>query len=151
MVIFDLICLNGHRFEGWFADLTDLEAQLAGGGLICPICGDENVARRPSTFGMVRKRVERRGSKDLAEPEASDLDPETFKAFKKLAELSERLEKDFVDVGAGFASEALKMRYGVAPLRNIRGHSTADEEETLRGEGIEFFKLPMLSRKNTAS
>jgi hypothetical protein len=72
-------------------------------------------------------------------------------AFKKLLELSDKLEKDFVDVGANFTAEALKMHYGAAPARNIRGHSTADEEKTLRSEGIEFFKLPMLSRKSPAS
>ncbi len=35
------------------------------------------------------------------------------------------------------------MHYGVAPERNIRGSSTAQEEETLRQEGIAYFKLPL--------
>jgi hypothetical protein len=71
--------------------------------------------------------------------------------MRKLAELSDRLEREFVDVGASFAAEALKMHYGASPSRNIRGHSTAEEEKTLRNEGIEFFKLPMISRKDPVS
>jgi hypothetical protein len=157
MVIFDLICLNGHRFEGWFADLTDLEAQLADGRLTCPVCGDENVTRRPSTFGLVRSRPSPPRERTFGQPKGSKAEGASaeelaaLRAFKTLAELTDRLEKDFVDVGAGFATEALKIRYGVTPARNIRGHSTANEEETLKSEGVEFFKLPMLTRKSPVS
>ncbi|MDR0547837.1 MAG: DUF1178 family protein [Deltaproteobacteria bacterium] len=179
MVVFDLICLNGHLFEGWFANLSDFEAQMADGRLNCPICGEENVTRRPSTFGLVRRRAESpregqpgAGNPSLGQnsfPEADQradqrMDPQmgsknmnliqqaaNLLAFRTLSALTERLEKDFVDVGAGFATEALKMRYGAAPSRNIRGYSTADEEETLKNEGIEFFKLPMLNRKKSVS
>jgi hypothetical protein len=154
MVIFDLICLNGHQFEGWFEDLADLEYRLQDGQLTCPVCGMGRVSRRPSTFGMVKKRSEparRPGQADRGEDNAQKLEPKALASLKKLVELTETLEKDFVDVGLGFAAEALKIRYGVSPPRNIRGHSTADEEEILRNEGVEYFKLPMLSRKNIAS
>jgi hypothetical protein len=157
MVIFDLICLNGHQFEGWFADLPELEDRLASGELSCPVCGDVNIARRPSTFGLVRSRpagghpLKRPPVSPRVERDGQELGDGALKAFKKLVELSERLEKDYVDVGTSFTAEALKMHYGAAPARNIRGHSTAAEEETLKSEGIEFFKLPILSRKNTTS
>ncbi|MDR2142648.1 MAG: DUF1178 family protein [Deltaproteobacteria bacterium] len=151
MVIFDLVCLNGHHFEGWFTDLTDLEGQLAEGQIFCPICGDDNVSRRPSTFGLVRARPNSAQVLPEGQAKKPDQDSLAVKAFRKLVELSARLEKDFVDVGSSFTTEALKMHYGVAPTRNIRGNSTPDEEEILRGEGVEFFKLPILSRKNTAS
>jgi hypothetical protein len=36
----------------------------------------------------------------------------------------------------------LKMHYGATESRNIRGVSTTQEEETLKEEGIQFFKFP---------
>ena len=53
------------------------------------------------------------------------------------------LEKNFEDVGANFAKEALKMHYDVTEKRNIRGTSTEAEEEMLKKEDIKFFKLPI--------
>jgi hypothetical protein len=29
MIIFDLACQNGHRFEGWFQSREDFDSQLA--------------------------------------------------------------------------------------------------------------------------
>jgi hypothetical protein len=37
------------------------------------------------------------------------------------------------------------MHYGVVEPRNIRGVSTPKEEETLKSEGIHFFKIPVPS------
>ncbi|MDR2455409.1 MAG: DUF1178 family protein [Deltaproteobacteria bacterium] len=151
MVIFDLICENGHRFEGWFTSLSDLEAQMAGKLLSCPVCGAGNVARRPSTFGLVKSRpAEPPSVPDRAEPEDDGLDSRRemlYEAYSKLREVTKMLEREFDDVGANFSSEALKMHYGAAPKRNIRGMSTSDEERLLEKEGVDFLKVPMLTRK----
>ena len=65
----------------------------------------------------------------------------------ELAALSEKIsdyiDKNFDNVGADFTKEALKMHYGVAEQRNIRGHSTSAEEKILQEEGIPFFKFPI--------
>ena len=149
MLIYDLICARGHRFEGWFSDLEDLEKQLTGKILLCPVCGDENISRRPSTFGLLRSA--------RPEPESAPSPPEQPGAeqfqemIRRWAELSNRLERDFDDVGPNFADEALKMHYGVADRRNIRGMSTEAQEETLKKEGVDFFKMPLLSRKSSSS
>jgi hypothetical protein len=55
------------------------------------------------------------------------------------------VQKNFDNVGADFAEEALKMHYGVSEPRSIRGVSTPKEEETLKSEGINFFKFPVPS------
>ena len=57
--------------------------------------------------------------------------------------MSDFVGTHFEDVGTDFAKEALKMHYQVSEQRNIRGVSTAQEEEVLKQEGIEFFKLPV--------
>ncbi|MDR1050531.1 MAG: DUF1178 family protein [Deltaproteobacteria bacterium] len=146
MIIFDLACSNGHNFEGWFESLADLEAQLNSKALVCPVCNDAVVVRRPSTFGVVRSRPE---PQEAGRREAPG--DRFAEALEHLKALSEALETEFVDVGAGFADEALKIHYGASPRRKIRGLSTGDQEETLRKEGVEFFKVPMLVRKNQLS
>jgi hypothetical protein len=54
------------------------------------------------------------------------------------------------DVGSAFAEEARKIHYKESPERSIRGHTTVDEAESLRDEGIEVLSLPALPLlKNT--
>lgn len=143
MVVYDLICSQGHRFEGWFTGLDDLEDQLGARLIACPVCGDEAISRRPSTFGVVKSgRVE---APAPAPAEAGAENPLEF--VRRWREFSARMEKEFDDVGPKFAEEALKMHYGVADRRNIRGLSTDTQEEMLRKEGVDFFKIPLLTRK----
>jgi len=63
--------------------------------------------------------------------------------YQRLAkEVVEYVKNNSEDVGAGFAAEALKIHYGVAEKRSIRGSATADEEKTLKDEGVDFVKVP---------
>ena len=55
----------------------------------------------------------------------------------------EFVEKNFDNVGADFAKEALKIHYGAAEPRNIRGVSTQEEERVLKEEGIAVMKIPV--------
>lgn len=130
MIIFDLQCSLGHSFEGWFDDSHDFEIQKGQGLLVCPVCNDNQICKMPSTFAI-------KGSQPAVpkEPKAEDL--------AALGEkISEYVQKHFDDVGSEFAREALKMHYGAAEQRNIRGLSTREEEKMLKEEGIPFFKIP---------
>ena len=126
MVVFDLQCERGHGFEGWFDSLEDLEDQVARGLVSCPACGEERVRRVPSGFGIARQR---------GEPDASASARLLGQAFSRF------LRENFEDVGPSFASEALKIHYGVSQPRSIRGVSTSQEEDMLRQEGVSFLKL----------
>ena len=126
MVVFDLKCSRDHAFEGWFDDLKDLEKQSAKGLLECPVCGDKSVRRVPSGFAIAKKS---------AEPSQEDVARMLGNAVVKY------VQNNFEDVGAGFAKEALKIHYGAAESRNIRGVSTPDEEKMLKDEGVSFFKM----------
>lgn len=149
MVVYDLICSQGHQFEGWFADLEDLKRQLAAGDLTCPVCGDPAVNRRPSTFGLIKSNRLEKESPAL--PEAGSRQIPVKELIRHWEEVSRRLENEYDDVGANFSEEALKMHYGVIDRRNIRGMSTESQESLLRKEGVEFYKVPMLTRKNDSS
>jgi hypothetical protein len=148
VLVYDLICSPGHHCEGWFKSLEDVSSLLSRNFLACPVCGDGQISRRPSTFGLVKT--------NRPEPPPAPASPETpgelhpvLEMLKKLADFSSRLEREFDDVGSNFTAEALKMHYGVSERRNIRGHSTEPQEALLREEGVDFFKVPVLTRKNS--
>jgi len=64
--------------------------------------------------------------------------------YRKLAkEVVEYIKKNSEDVGTQFAAEALKIHYGAAEKRSIRGSATEEEEKTLKEEGVGFVKVPM--------
>ncbi len=48
MIVFDLLCSAGHRFEGWFGSAADYDSQRKRRLLSCPTCGVAQVERVPS-------------------------------------------------------------------------------------------------------
>ncbi|MBI9073940.1 MAG: DUF1178 family protein [Desulfatibacillum sp.] len=133
MIIFDLQCINGHAFEGWFDDLESLEDQLARRLVNCPVCESTDAVRVPSTFGIKSSSSTYRDT-----PPPPKLTEEQI--FKQLAEY---VDKNFDNVGSQFTDEALKIHYGAAEPRNIRGTSTKDQEDMLEKEGVNFVKFPL--------
>ena len=131
MIAYDLQCVNGHAFEGWFEDSDAYQNQKKKGLIACPVCNDTHVSRIPSTFAI----------KSRSMPTGSSLQEKNLKKMGK--EIIQFVEKNFDDVGCDFAKEALKIHYGVEEPRNIRGVSTKEEEKMLKEEGIDFVKIPM--------
>jgi hypothetical protein len=132
MIAYDLQCQNGHCFEGWFEDYKSFRKQQKKGLVTCPVCDDTQVFQVPSTFAIKGKP----GNHSLSN--APQPDPES--AAHAIAHY---MDRNFENVGTDFATEALKIHYGVNEPRNIRGVSTAQEEETLRQEGVAFIKVPL--------
>ena len=141
MIAYDLQCTKGHAFEGWFEDRKAYLDQKKKGLVTCPICNVTSVDIVPSTFAI--KSGAPSISKDLAAEKAS--------LEKTEQEAIEFVKNNFDDVGADFAREALKIHYGAAEPRNIRGVSTKEEEKTLEDEGVQFIKIPMPVRPDSDS
>jgi hypothetical protein len=131
MIAYDLKCPNGHTFEGWFEDHKAFTKQQRAGLIACPVCNDTGVVQIPSTFAI-------KGKAASVPSDGPQVDPAVLRQA-----VHQYIETHFDNVGADFAKEALKIHYGVSQPRNIRGSSTQQEEETLRKEGIEFFKFPI--------
>ncbi len=130
MIAFDLECSQGHIFEGWFDSLESFEKQKTKGLVSCPYCDDSNVRKVLSPVAV-------RKSLPAAAPRQAEID------YNRLAkEVVEYIKSNSEDVGAKFASEALRIHYGVADRRSIRGSATEEEEKTLKKEGIDFLKVP---------
>jgi hypothetical protein len=72
----------------------------------------------------------------------SEKETDNSQFFEELRRFYKHIEENFEEVGTEFTKEALKIHYGAAEKRNIRGTSTADEEKLLKEEGVEFFKIP---------
>ncbi len=137
MIVFDLQCSKGHMFEGWFEDNKAYESQKKRDLVTCPVCDDKDVSKIPSTFGMVK-------SSQNSPQKIKNDDQNHAMAFADLnKKMVEYVKKNFDDVGGEFTKEALKIHYGVTEPRNIRGVSTKDEENVLKEEGVQVFKIPM--------
>ena len=134
MIAFDLECSKGHRFEGWFNNLSSFDEQSTRKLVSCPICNSTRVKRVLSPVAM--KNSSRQDEKEEKEPAAID--------YPRLArEIVDYIHNSFDDVGSQFAREALKMHYGVTEKKNIRGSATSEEEKMLKQEKIEFIKIPI--------
>ena len=131
MIAYDLQCVNGHAFEGWFEDSEAYQDQKKKKLIACPACNTTRVSRIPSTFAIKSSPIPRQ------------LSAEEKNLRKAGEEIIDFVEKNFDDVGCDFAKEALKIHYGVEEPRNIRGISTKEEEKMLKKEGIDFLKIPM--------
>ena len=141
MIAYDLQCTKGHAFEGWFEDRKAYLDKKKKGLITCPICNVTSVDIVPSTFAI------KSGAPSLSK----DVAAEKAILEKTEQEAIEFVKKNFDDVGADFAKEALKIHYGAAEPRNIRGVSTKEEEKTLEEEGIQFIKIPMPVRPDSDS
>lgn len=136
MIAFDFECSRGHVFEGWFDNLSSFEEQNAKNLISCPFCDDTNIKRKLSPVAM---------KSFPAKETAKESEPIDYKRLAK--ELVQYIQEEFEDLGADFTKEALKIHYGVAEERNIRGSATESEEKILEQEGIRYFKLPMIKEK----
>ena len=132
MIIYDLKCDKGHKFEGWFQDRSAFEEQKMQKLISCPVCSSVNNVVAPSSV-TIMCRDNRAGA--VQERELTPL--------KALQILNEYMDKNFDDVGERFADVAIRIHHGEEKARNIKGTSTKDEESMLMEEGIRFIKIPV--------
>jgi hypothetical protein len=144
MIVFDLECINGHAFEGWFEDKKDLENQQQEGILQCPVCETISVEQKLSLISI--KTSSSPSSKANQAQQALRANQEVMAEFTE--KITEFVEKNYEDVGTSFSKEALKMHYGAAEHRNIRGTTTKEEEKVLDKEGVSTLKIPIPKKEN---
>lgn len=135
MIIYDLKCEKHHNFEGWFKDSTAFEQQKKKRLVTCPICGSTDISMVLSTVTTISNYDERK----THQQDSRDVSP-----IMALRRFHEFIEKEFVDVGERFAEVALNIHRGLEERRNIKGITTKEDEETLKEEGVQFVKVPIL-------
>jgi hypothetical protein len=148
MIVFDLSCDGGHRFEGWFGSSDDFASQREEGLLTCPQCGSDAVDKAPMAPAVPRKGNSRAvepapplapGKQPMAR---GPLPPEVAQALHNLAEAQQRALESSRWVGDSFAEQSRAMHYGERDAETIHGQATPDEARELFEEGIPVSPLP---------
>lgn len=146
MIVFDLHCAHGHRFEGWFGSSSDFEDQHARGLVQCPECGSGEVGKAPMAPAVPAK-----GNTVTKAPEQSGADvphsnqpipAEVQQAMKALAKAQEKALKNSTWVGKDFAEQSRKMHYGEREEAAIHGQASLEEAKALVDEGVPVAPLP---------
>lgn len=145
MIVFDLSCPDGHRFEGWFGSSADYADQHARGLLACPVCGSADVSKAPMAPAVPAKGNTRQ---EVLPPEAprqlanTPMPPKVQKALAALAKAQAEALKNSTWVGDKFADETRKMHYGERDEALIHGQATLAEAKALIEEGVPVAPLP---------
>jgi hypothetical protein len=145
MIVFDLSCKDGHRFEGWFGSARDFAAQKKRGLLSCPTCGGTDIERLLSAprlnMGAQKPRQPPQAPAQKT-PDMEGKDPFAVAQMLYSRMLDEILTKS-EDVGKQFPDEARKIYYNESPGRAIRGQATQEEHDALVDEGIPVARFPV--------
>lgn len=142
MIRYDLMCENGHAFDGWFSDSSAFDKQARRGLVACTVCGTAKIEKQLMAPGIPAK------SNRKAEPSqkmlAGPVDPRVRQMMQTMREIRKTVEEKSEYVGERFADEARKIHYAEAEKRGIYGEATADDAKSLIEEGIEVHPLPRL-------
>ena len=140
MIVYDLACSQGHRFEGWFASSDEFARQREQGIVRCPVCDVPSVDRLPSAHVAGPRTDPQPPAAAPAQPPANSVAGLPPEILAKLREIVQGTE----NVGRRFPEEARRIHYEEVPPRAIRGQASAEEAKALTDEGIEFAALPPL-------
>jgi hypothetical protein len=130
MIVFNLMCEQQHRFEGWFDSGDDFSAQRHAGQIECPMCASKLVRKVPAASYV----------KTTAPKQPAPGNQAQLEALRR--RVIEYIYSNTDDVGKGFAETARKMHYQETEARGIRGKATTRQVEELAEEGIDVFALP---------
>ena len=139
VIVLNILCDSGHRFEGWFASSDAFRQQCERQLVLCPQCQTAAVSLLPSA-PYVRRNVVQPPA-ESAESAATPAVPDSVAAglYRALALAARKAE----NVGERFPEEARRIHYDEAPARGIRGIASADETMELLEEGILVLPAPV--------
>jgi hypothetical protein len=144
MIVFDLACDGGHRFEGWFGSSDDFAHQHGRGLVSCPQCGSSEIGKAPMAPAVPRKGNQRSEPARSAPSAMSrgPLPPEVAAALAKLAQAQAKALESSTWVGAEFVDRTRAMHYGEQEPEIIHGQAEIAEAIELIEEGIPVAPLP---------
>jgi hypothetical protein len=141
MIRYDLICDEGHEFDGWFSSSAAFDEQSRKGLVSCIHCGSGRVQKQLMAPGIP---VRSNRKADAMPVVSGTSDPRQQRVRTLMRELRRAVEENAEYVGERFADEARRIHYEEAEKRGIYGETTSDDAKALIEEGIEIHPLPVL-------
>jgi hypothetical protein len=141
MIRYDLICGNGHEFDGWFSNSAGYEEQRNAKAVLCPQCGTAEIDKQLMSPNISKRSSDKQETRQSL---FSGTDPQAKALKERLRELRKHVETHADYVGDRFADEARRIHYKEAQERGIYGEATAEDARSLIDEGIEVHPLPTL-------
>jgi hypothetical protein len=129
VIVYSLICGNGHEFEGWFKDSTAYDHQASHKKLLCPLCDSRKVTKAPMAPA-------------IGGAEETDAPAELKRMRKFMTGLRKFVQDNAEYVGTKFPEEARKIHYGDVAEHNIYGEASVKEAQDLIEEGVDIAPLP---------
>jgi hypothetical protein len=142
MILFDLQCNKGHKFEAWFPSSSKYEEQVKKKLVSCPFCESKKIKKSLMAPNIILANTNKKKQPAKKEKESKNLLEKEVSKFKKF------IEKNTENVGKNFAEEARKIYYGEKKSRPIRGETSVSEAKELVEEGIPFSKLPWPAKED---
>jgi hypothetical protein len=142
MIHYDLICDQGHAFDGWFRNSAAYDEQAESGLVSCTVCGSAKIEKQLMAPGIPVKSNRRDATtkKMISGP----VDPRLATMIEMVREMRKHVEENAEYVGERFAEEARKIHYEESEHRGIYGEASPDEAKALIEEGIAVHPLPRL-------
>lgn len=138
VIVLNILCDSGHRFEGWFASSDAFRDQCERRLVLCPHCQTTAVSLLPSAPHVRRSAAESMVEKTPVSTLPAELAGQLYQMLAKVAKQAE-------NVGERFPEEARRIHYEEVPARSIRGVASADETMELLDEGIFVLPAPVPS------
>jgi hypothetical protein len=142
MIRYNLICDQGHAFDGWFRDSGAFDLQSANNLVSCALCGSTKVEKQLMAPGIPAKA--NRKPEVPQRMVAGPIEPRAQAMLQMIRQMRAEVEKNAEYVGDKFAEEARRIHYAETEKRGIYGEATTDDAQALIEEGIEVHPLPRL-------
>ena len=137
MIKYNLKCNNKHEFESWFSNSNEFEKLKLKNLIECIYCKSKQVDKSIMSPIVLNKDEKIKKDKSL----------ENFKKVKKeLFKIRKFVEKNFENVGKDFPQEVRNVYYNKRENKNIYGHTTQEEAEELKEEGIDIASIPWVDK-----
>ena len=137
MIKYILKCNNKHEFESWFSNSNEFEKLKSKNLIECIYCKSKQVDKSIMSPIVLNKDEKIKKDKSL----------ENFKKVKKeLFKIRKFVEKNFENVGKDFPQEVRNVYYNKRENKNIYGHTTQEQAEELKEEGIDIASIPWVDK-----
>ncbi len=143
MIVYRLVCEEGHEFDAWFPDSAAYDKQASAGLLECAVCGSSSVSK-----AIMAPNVATKGAIATRKAPKTDSPAQMMSKMAALArKMGEHVRENFDYVGDRFAEEARRIHDGDADERGIYGEASKEDVKELLEDGVPIAPLPPAPEK----